>query len=51
MRLGLIAGNGQFPILFSKAAKARGFRVFAIAHKNETDPRLNDYADNVELVN
>ena len=50
MRLGLIAGNGQFPILFSKAAKARGFRVFAIAHKNETDPRLKDYVDTVEWI-
>ena len=50
MRLGLIAGNGQFPILFSKAAKARGFRVFAIAHKNETDPCLNDYADTIEWI-
>jgi DUF1009 family protein len=50
MRLGLIAGNGQFPILFSKAAKARGFRVFAIAHKHETDPHLNDYADTVEWI-
>ena len=50
MRLGLIAGNGQFPILFSKAAKARGFRVFAIAHKNETDPGLSDHVDTIEWV-
>ncbi|MGA8178474.1 MAG: UDP-2,3-diacylglucosamine diphosphatase LpxI [Desulfobacterales bacterium] len=50
MRLGLIAGNGQFPILFSRAAKARGFRVFAIAHKNETDPGLNDHVDTIEWI-
>ncbi|MEJ2657569.1 MAG: UDP-2,3-diacylglucosamine diphosphatase LpxI [Desulfobacterales bacterium] len=50
MRLGLIAGNGQFPILFSKAAKAKGFRVFAIAHKNETDPALNDHVDTAKWI-
>lgn len=50
MRIGLIAGSGQFPIIFSKAAKAKGFCVYAIAHKNETDPGLKDYVDSLEWV-
>jgi len=50
MRIGLIAGNGQFPILFSKAAKAKGHRVFAVAHKNETDSDLKDNVDTVEWI-
>lgn len=50
MRIGLIAGNGQFPILFSKAAKTKGYRVFAVAHKNETDSSLRDHVDTVEWI-
>jgi len=50
MRIGLIAGSGQFPIIFSKAVKAKGFCVYAIAHKNETDPGLKDYVDSLEWV-
>ena len=50
MRIGIIAGNGQFPILFSKAAKAKGYRIFAVAHKNETDSGLNEYVDTLEWV-
>jgi DUF1009 family protein len=50
MRIGLIAGNGQFPILFSRAAKAKGYRVFAVAHKNETDLDLDDYVDTIEWI-
>ena len=30
-RLGLIAGNGQFPLLVAEAARAQGQQVFAIA--------------------
>jgi len=50
MRIGLIAGSGQFPIIFSKVAKAKGFCVYAIAHKNETDPGLKDHVDTLEWV-
>ena len=46
--IGLIAGGGQFPLLFAEAAKKRGFRVAAVAHTSETDPRLEDFAD--ELI-
>ena len=50
MRIGLIAGSGKFPIIFSKAAKSKGFLVYAIAHNNETDPVLQDYVDSIEWV-
>ena len=50
MRIGLIAGSGQFPILFSKEAKSKGFAIYAVAHNNETDPTLKDYVDAIEWI-
>jgi hypothetical protein len=38
--IGLIAGKGQFPLLFAQAAKNQGFQVIAVAHRGETDPGL-----------
>ena len=43
--IGLIAGGGQFPLLFAEAARRRGRRVVAVAHKNETLTELEDHAD------
>ncbi len=48
MKIGLIAGGGQFPIIFSKAAKSKGFAVYAVAYKNETDSGLKDHVDAIE---
>ncbi|RUM37262.1 MAG: DUF1009 domain-containing protein [Desulfobulbus sp.] len=42
--IGLIAGGGQFPLLFAEAAKKQGRRVVAICHRNETLPELTDFA-------
>lgn len=42
--IGLIAGGGQFPLLFAEAAKAQGRRVAAIAHVNETDAAIEQKA-------
>ncbi|MBW1693405.1 MAG: UDP-2,3-diacylglucosamine diphosphatase LpxI, partial [Deltaproteobacteria bacterium] len=50
MRIGLIAGSGQFPIIFSKEARSKGFAVYAVAHNNETDPTLRDYVDAIEWI-
>jgi UDP-2,3-diacylglucosamine hydrolase len=41
-RIGLIAGNGQFPILFSEAARKNGFSVYAAAYVGEADAELED---------
>jgi DUF1009 family protein len=47
MRIGLIAGSGQFPIIFSKAAKSKGLAVYVAAYINEADPCLKDYVDDL----
>ncbi|UCD87015.1 MAG: UDP-2,3-diacylglucosamine diphosphatase LpxI [Desulfobacterales bacterium] len=49
-RIGLIAGSGQFPGIFSKAAKERGLKVFAVAHVGETDPRLETLVEAIRWV-
>ncbi|RMF19219.1 MAG: LpxI family protein [Deltaproteobacteria bacterium] len=48
--IGLIAGNGRFPVLFARAARARGLRVVAVAHRGETEPDLEREADSVTWV-
>jgi len=48
MRIGVIAGSGQFPIIFSKAAKSKGYEVFAAAYLNEADSALNNWVDAIE---
>jgi len=39
-RIGLVAGNGDFPILFATAARRRGAEVVAVAHRGETSEGL-----------
>jgi len=39
-RLGLIAGNGRFPSIFAKAARAEGVEIIAVAHQGETQPEI-----------
>jgi len=43
--LGLIAGNGNFPILFAQEARKRGEKVIAVALKEEADPTLEKHVD------
>lgn len=50
MRIGLIAGSGQFPLIFSKKARASGFAVYAVAHHKETDPKLEAYVDAIKWI-
>ncbi|ETR70315.1 MAG: hypothetical protein OMM_03327 [Candidatus Magnetoglobus multicellularis str. Araruama] len=49
-QIGLIAGNGQFPVLFSKAARAKGFATYAIAHIGETRDDLPEYVDDIQWI-
>lgn len=49
-KIGLIAGGGQFPVIFSKAAASKGFAVYAAAHVNETDPALEQHVSAVKWV-
>jgi len=48
MKLGLIAGNGQFPFLVLEGARKQGISLAVVAIKEETDIRINDIADNVQ---
>lgn len=45
--IGIIAGGGQFPLLFIDAAHAAGRRVVVVAHKGETDEKVSEAADAV----
>jgi len=45
--IGIIAGGGQFPLLFIEAARDAGRKVIVIAHKNETSEAVADAADAV----
>jgi DUF1009 family protein len=46
-KLGLIAGNGKFPLLFAEEAKRQGYRVIAVAHHGETEKAIDQAADDV----
>ncbi len=50
MNIGLIAGNGQFPIIFAKAAKAKGLSVYAAAHINEATADLEKEVAAIEWI-
>ena len=39
-RIGLIAGNGRFPLLFAEAARRAGVEVIAVAHQGETPDEI-----------
>ncbi|KGO34014.1 MAG: UDP-2,3-diacylglucosamine diphosphatase LpxI [Desulfoprunum sp.] len=45
--IGIIAGGGQFPLLFLQAARRAGRTVMVIAHKGETAPEVATAADAV----
>lgn len=49
-RLGLIAGNRQYPIVFAQEAKRQGVELVAAAFKGETSPRLKCYVDEIHWV-
>ncbi len=49
-RIGLIAGSGQFPLLFAKAAGENGVRVIAVGFDGETDPALAAVVDEFHLL-
>jgi DUF1009 family protein len=49
-RIGLIAGSGHFPGIFSKAARKKGLKVYAVAHVGETDPGLETLVEAIRWV-
>jgi len=44
-KIGLIAGNGTFPIVFAQEARRQGETVIAVALKEEADPKLEQAVD------
>jgi UDP-2,3-diacylglucosamine hydrolase len=49
-RLGLIAGNGRFPIIFADNARKLGYQLCAVAHEGETDPDLANHVDRIHWI-
>ena len=48
--IGIIAGGGQFPLLFARAVKDLGRQVVAVAHVGETLPELEGIVDSCHWV-
>lgn len=46
-RIGLVAGYGKLPLVFSKVAKAKGDTVIAFALKGTTERDLEKYVDRI----
>ncbi len=49
-KLGLIAGNGRFPILVLEAARAEGFEVIVAAIKEEAFPEIESHGATVHWL-
>jgi len=49
-KIGIIAGGGQFPLLFAQAVRRHGLKVYAAAHEGETDETLADQVDALQWV-
>jgi UDP-2,3-diacylglucosamine hydrolase len=50
-KLGIIAGNGLYPIAMARAARAAGVSsIVAAAFENETDPKLAELVDDIEWM-
>jgi UDP-2,3-diacylglucosamine hydrolase len=45
MKLGLIAGNGKFPLMVLEGARQSGAQVAVAAIREETDPQIEQLAD------
>ncbi len=48
--IGLIAGNGRFPIIFAENARRLGYTVSAVAHIGETEPELEKYVEKIHWI-
>jgi len=50
-KIGLIAGNRKFPLLFCEAARRQGYSVIVIAIKGDTSLKIKNLADKVYWLN
>ena len=49
-KLGVIAGNGKFPLIFAEQAKREGVSLVTVAHRGETSRDIEKVADGVTWV-
>jgi len=49
-KIGLIAGNGRFPILFAQGARENNVRVVAVGIEGETSPEIKDYVESLHWI-
>lgn len=49
-KLGLIAGNGKFPLIFAEQAKQTGVSLVAVAHRGETSQAIEELVESVTWV-
>jgi DUF1009 family protein len=49
-KIGLIAGSGQFPLLFARRATQKGMHLYTAAYVNEADPSLADLSRGIEWL-
>ncbi|MBI5777405.1 MAG: UDP-2,3-diacylglucosamine diphosphatase LpxI [Nitrospirae bacterium] len=48
--IGLIAGNGRFPVIFAENARRLGYTVSAVAHIGETEPELEKHVEKIHWI-
>jgi DUF1009 family protein len=49
-KIGLIAGSGQFPIMFATSAIKHGLTIYTAAYINEADPELAQLSQKIEWL-
>ena len=49
-RIGLIAGEGEFPLLFAEEAKKRGVEVITVGILNHTSAQIQSYSDKIQWI-
>lgn len=49
-KIGLIAGRGNFPVLFTQQAKKQGYRVCVVAVRGNTKAGIRNYADTLDWI-
>lgn len=49
-KIGLIAGNGKFPLIFAEQARREGVELVAVAHRGETLEEIERLVDSVTWI-
>ncbi len=50
-RIGLLAGEGELPIVFADEARKKGTKIIAFAAKGIASPELNRHVDKIYWIN